>query len=487
MTMGGTVRAVALVLALGLAACGREMSNPAPPRVSAAIAIPVESSSIAVPISAQLADLQRVAERAVPRTLASIDEARPDCASVKVIKRIKISCRLIGSVTRGPIRVGGSGNVLTITMPVSATVTARDVARVLNETATAAAIVTARVRLESINDWQPVVKSDIGYVWTKEPGVDFLGRRLTFTGRADPVLTKLLAKIEATLPAEIAKLHPRQRLEGAWAKGFTAISINAANPPVWMRVTPQQMQFRGYDVGRGRLTLNLGLQADVETFVGARPDDPAVTPLPPPAVSAIAPDSGFHFHAPVVADYAELEPVIEKALNKLEKKPLAVPVVGTVEPEFGKVTMYATTGSRLAIGLKLRVATPSQRLDARGTVWATGQPYNEPGSKLVRVRDLRIEGEPKSPSFAVLLAVARAPAVTAALGEALSQNFTNDFDKLMVKAGDAIADKRLGAFVLSARIDNVKNGVVYPAGQGLFMPVDATGTAALRYAPRKAG
>ena len=470
-----------------LAACGRDASNPAPPRVSAPIEIPVESSAIAVPISAQLIDLQKAAERAVPATLATIDEQKSDCASVKVIKKIKISCRLVGSVTRGPVKVGGSGNVLTIAMPVAATVSAREVAKVLNETATAAAIVTARVRLVSIGDWQPVAKADISYVWTKEPGVDFLGKRLTFASKADPVLAKLLAKIEAELPKRIAGLHPRERLADAWTKGFTAISINAKNPPVWMRVTPRQMQFRGYDIARGKLTLNLGLLADIETFVGPRPDNPAPTPLPPPAVAAIAPASGFHFHAPVVADYAELEPVLAKALGKLARKPMTLPGIGAVDPEFGEVTMYATTGSRLAIGLKMRVATPGKWIDARGTVWATGQPYNEPGSKVVRVRDLRIEGEANSPSFRLLLAVARSPAVTNTLSEALSQNFTNDFDKLMVKAGAAIAEKRLGDFVLAARIDDAKNGVVYPAGQGLYMPVDARGTAALRYAPRKAG
>jgi hypothetical protein len=480
---GGAV----LLLALVLAGCNRQTSNPEPPRVTAPIEIPVETSAIAVPISAPLSELQRLAEREVPKTLVTIDEARPDCASVKVIKTIKVSCRLEGQVTRGPIRVGGSGNVLTITMPVAATVTARDVAKVLRETATAAAIVTARVRLDSIGDWQPVAKAEISYVWTKKPGVDFLGRRLTFANKADPVLAKLLRQIEAAIPGEIAKLQPRDRLAEAWSKGFTSISVNAKNPPVWMRVTPQAMRFRGYEIANGQLTLNLGLTAKIETFVGPRPEDPEPTPLPPPPSRAIAPPVGFRFHLPVVADYAELEPVLERALQKLAKKPMSLPGIGTVNPEFGKVSIHATTGSRLAIGLKMRVATPGQRIDARGTVWVTGVPFNEPGSQLVKVRDVRIEGQPKSPAFALLLAVARSPAVTTALGDALSQNFTNDFNKLLKKADAAIADKRLGAFVLSARIDSVRNGVIYPAGQGVFMPVDATGTASLRYAPRKAG
>jgi hypothetical protein len=368
---------------------------------------------------------------------------------------------------------------------VQATITARDVAKVLRETATAAAIITAKVRLDSAGDWQPVAKAQISHVWTKEPGVDFLGQRIRFTRRADPALEKLLRQLEAAVPREIAKQQPRKLLEDAWAKGFTTISVNAKNPPVWMRVTPQALRFRGYDIANGQLTLSLGMAARIETFVGPRPADPAPTPLPPPPSTPLLSQEGFRFHLPVVADYAELEPVLEKALGKLTRKPITLPGIGVVEPEFGKVTMFATTGSRMAIGLEMRVATPRRWFDARGTVWVTGQPYNDPGSRLVRVRDLRIEGEPKSPSFALLLAVARSPAVTKALTEALSQNFENDFKKLLVKIDNAIDDKRLGAFVLTARVEDVQNGTVYPAGQGVFMPVDAAGTAALRYDPKK--
>jgi hypothetical protein len=54
----------------------------------------------------------------------------------------------------------------------------------------------------------------------------------------------------------------------------------------------------------------------------------------------------------------------------------------------------------------------------------------------------------------------------------------------MDKVGKAIADKRLGDFILSVTIDDVTNGVIYPAGQGLYMPVDAVGTASLRLDPR---
>ncbi len=52
-----------------------------------------------------------------------------------------------------------------------------------------------------------------------------------------------------------------------------------------------------------------------------------------------------------------------------------------------------------------------------------------------------------------------------------------------MKVDRALADKRLGDFMLSARIDRIENGVATPYGQGLYMPVDASGVASLRYDP----
>lgn len=465
-----------------LAACG-SASNEAPPREVTPLAIPSQASAIAVPISARLADLEKIANRVVPATLASIDRQEPACLKIKVIGNV--SCHILGTVTRGPIRVGGRGDELQLVMPVTAEVHVERVAHVIKETATAAAMVTATIKLDSIGNWQPKPSVRIDYRWTNKPGVDFLGKRITFADKADPALSKLISRLETELPREIGKLHPQEKLAGAWSKAFTSLSINRENPPVWLRLTPQELRFRRYHIENGLLTLELGATALTETYVGQRPENPVAKPLPPPAPRQIAPDTGFRFYMPVIADYAELEPVLAKALNKLEKKPMTLPGIGAVEPDFGKVTLYPSGDGRLAIGLAMAVATPGRWIDARGTIWATAKPFNQRGSQRIEIHDLQIAGNGSGAGFRLLLAVAQTPAVQAEIGKALSQNFAKDYSKLLGKAGAAIAEKRLGDFVLTAQIDQVENGFVYPAGQGLFMPVAAEGTAALRYAPKR--
>ena len=158
-----------------------------------------------------------------------------------------------------------------------------------------------------------------------------------------------------------------------------------------MRITPQKLYFRRYEISSQAITLQLGAAAKIETFVEERPANPAVIPMPPPSLRQIAPDIGFRFHVPVIADYSQIEPVLARALHGLEGRPLVLPGVGAVSASFDKVTLYPTTKGRLAIGLAMRVDTPGP-FDPRGTVWLTGQPFNAPGSQVVQVRDLTITG-----------------------------------------------------------------------------------------------
>ncbi len=492
-----------LVLALLLAACGRDTSTPAPPRARTAAPPPARLSVVRLPVSATLAELQTILDREVPRTLWSIDRQEKSCvpaqrATLCLKKHDKcvfgldhtkvtpdIGCHIIGDVTRGALRLGGSGETLTLAMPVSALVSARDIGGVLKgETATAAAEVRARIRLGIAGDWQPTARVEIDYDWAEEPGIDFLGQRIRFAGKADPKLAEVVARLERELPRQLARLKPRAEIEAAWAKAFSAIEVNHQAPPAWIRVTPQRLGLGGYRVDGGRLTLDLAAEARTETFIGPRPDDPGVTRLPPPA--AIPAITGFRFHLPVTADYHELELVLGKALSKLSQKGIALPDIGTVHPAFGGPTMYGIAGGRLAVGLPIDAKSPSGLIAAKGTVWLTGKPSNQPNSEVVEFRDVAVtESGNASPSLRLLVAIARAPPLQAEIAAALGQDFSRDFGKLRAKIDRALAGKRLGDFVLDMKIAGVAHGTVFPYGEGLYLPVEVAGDAALVYAPAR--
>ena len=476
--------AAATLACLATSACNR-VPREAPQRATNAISVPPQVSVIDVPITASLAQVSAALERAVPRALWSIDQAGQTCAAsrkVKVlfakIKTPKITCRIVGTVTRGRMTISGRGRDLFVTMPIHASISARDVGGILRqETATADARVRAIVQLDLAPNWAPSARVAISYDWTDEPHIDFLGQRIEFTSRADARLKAVTAQLERTLPGELRKLRLREQVAAAWSGAFTSVSLNRANPPVWMRIAPQGLTFGGYSIDAGRLRLQLGMRAGTETFVGARPQDPVPTPLPNFERNAPAP-SAILFAIPVIADYAQLEPVLTKALTKRSARPFEVPGIGLVRARFGKVAAYGTEGGRIAVGLTFTASAPGGS-PSRGTVWLAARPVNAENSRVVRFAELSVVGVTDPVGTGLLIRLANTPGVSKTIAGSLTQNFARDYDQLIGKVGRAIEEKRLGNLLIRARISDIRTGQIAAAGQGVYLPVWGKGTASI--------
>lgn len=472
---------------LALSGCGTSGEVGPPPRATDRIEVPAQDSVIAVPVTADLKGLAATLEKEVPRTLYRINKADQVCAKSRKVKvafvKVKtptIRCDIYGTVTRGRLRFTGEGQTIRVSFPVHADVKARDIGGILKqETATADAVASATMRITLDENWNPVGKVDLGYQWTDEPHVDFLGQRIEFTKDADKELAKVVARLERSLPRELGKLQLRDQIATMWGKAFTSLNLNQANPPVWMRVTPQELQYGGYTLTGTRLALKLGMKARTETFVGQRPADPPSTPLPPMARLDEKPGK-LVFFIPVIAEYRQLEPVVAKALVKRSARPFPIPGIGPVMAQFGKVEVYGAKGGKVAAGVTF-TATARDRAygSATGKVWLSGVPVNQPGSRKVSFTDVTVRGDTNREGADLLLKLANSPGFSQTIGTALAQNFEKDYDKLMDKVTRAIADKREGDLIIRARIDEVRTGTLKAAGQGLYLPVWGEGTASI--------
>jgi hypothetical protein len=491
-------------LAILLGGCGHDRGDPAPPRVDSAPVIPQLDSTLAVPISVPLADLEAELNRATPQTLWSIDQREDKCipaqrltacaikrkdGSCRIgIKKLKVtpdlSCRIVGRVTRGRIALGGSGANLTISLPVRATVSAQDVGGIIKrETATGAANVRALAKLGMTRDWQPTATVRIAYDWTNPPGVTILGKRVTFIGKADAKLAGVIAGLERSLPQHLARVQARDKIAAARRQAFTTLLLNRDKPPVWMRITPRRLGVQGYNVQGRNLVLTVAAAALAETFVGIRPDPPQPIPLPPPSVIG---QHGLRLNIPVLADYGELAPVVERALAKRAAKGITLPKLGPVDVVFGSVTIYATRNGRLAVGVPVRATLKSGYLgERRGMVWLTGTPFNAPDSEVIRVDNLQIATRSDSKAVDMLVELFADPETVGAIQAALTENFAKDYDHVLRAARGALAERQAGDFRLTATIAQVHHGRIVVTGQGLFLPVAASGTASIVYRARR--
>jgi hypothetical protein len=470
-----------LMLLAGCGASDRSAAD-APPRAADAIVFPNEPSQIAVDLKVSLADLEQALERELPRELWQIDRPGSECvASQKVdlalfkVKSPKINCDITGTVTRGRLRLSGSGEALRVTLPVRGTLAARDIAGIFKgETATGAAEVTLALRLDLTPEWRLASKTRLDYRWTREPGIDFLGRRITFTSEADRELGPVKREVERIVARELARLPVRDTAAQGWQQAHAVFVLNARNPAVWGKLTPQQFRFGGYTVKGRELTLRLGLDALMETFVGMKPDAAQPAALPPLARRGkSAPTSDLH--VPVIADYAVLEPVVAKALAKRAQRPFLIKDYGSVTAQFDDIAVYGTGTGRIAVGGTFRADSDLPLIaTAKGTIWLTARPVSEPNSRIVRFADIRITGSTDIIGESFLFALANSPDFQGAITDALAQSFEKDFMDLRGKIDRALAARKGRLTDYAVTIDTIETGVITAHGAGLYLPVDMT-------------
>ena len=480
---------------------------PAPERIETPFVPPQRISTISVPVRFDLDQLEGAINRATPQALWSIDEQRTCAAPARAtlcLKHVRpckgaecrdipckigfkraavtptISCRIVGQVTRGPIRMSGRGETIMLAMPVKAVVQARDIGGIIkHKTATAAAVVRATVRLGIDRNWTPRAKVALAYDWTEPPSIELLGQKVGFARRADSALQKVIAGLERDLPRMLPRDQLRSGAAAAWRSAFTTIELNRDRPPAWMRVTPRGIGLAGYRIAGRTVEARVIAEAVTETRIGARPDAPAPTPLPPPL--AAIPARGLNVAIPVLADYGQLEPVLKRALDKLARKPVELEGIGPVKVAFGKVTLYPIADGRLAVGIEAEADAVRGPLSAtHGKVWLTALPYNEPGSEVVRVRDLQIFGRTDRAAVDLLISLFMDRQIVQQIEGALVQDFNKDYERVLAAARKAIAERQLGDFRLNATITGVSHGQVVVTGSGLFMPTEVTGEATIR-------
>ncbi|GMN03684.1 hypothetical protein MTsPCn3_24150 [Erythrobacter sp. MTPC3] len=483
----------ALLLPLTLSGCSLfEQKVEPPPRAQEPIAIPDGQSTFAANVEIPLSDLRRALERETPRRLWSINRPGAECVPPQrtevigiAIKSPTIRCDLKGRVTRGAMSLSGSGQDLIVTMPIQAEITAEEIAGIIeSKTATARATVTARLRPAIQPDWAVTGRVRITYNWDQPPSVTLLGQRIEFAQQADERLGKVVRTLERTLEREIAKLDPKRAIQPVWQQGFTTLSLNRENPPVWLQLTPNKIGYDGHTVSRSSLSLKVRLAARTKVFVGDKPPSPSPVPLPDIDTSAFG-QPRVSLTVPVIAQYSQLEPVLEKALRKRAARPFPVPEIGDWMVELKSVEAYGTEGNRVAVGVTFEAWPPDDRDNAAtGTVWLTARPHNTKGSRVVEFMEPEYQAETSRFTTNVLLEIAKTQDFSDVIEDALTQNFESDYRALLEKIDAELADLRLGDFAVEAKLGEVNTGTLTAYGEGLLLPVSATGDAQIRYAPR---
>ena len=190
---------------------------------------------------------------------------------------------------------------------------------------------------------------------------------------------------------------------------------------------------------------------ETQTFVGNKPSDPPVQPLPP--LRRTLPDPGFTF-IPVSADYTALIDEAKRGLKVGETQTFEVPGKGVVKVVFKDVDIYQTTGKQLAIGVTLDAASQASVLNTRGTVWLTTSANIDNEGKRVKVEKLEVYSQSDNAPIDLLVSIIQLGPVNRAIREALEYDFSRNYDDMLKQANAALKRQISDDFYVVGKLDS---------------------------------
>lgn len=471
--------------------CGADR---APPRAVTDKPLPIVESKVVVPLSANLSLLQDQLDKEIPQQLAKVDEDRSACVPAKMgeflgIKTYvtpDIDCHVSASVQRnGPVQLSGSGQAVTIVVPVAYSVAVRgrgEVGRNINASANGGMNVRANVVPSLREDWTPAAQVNPDFSWTQPPVAtvaitDAIQFPVSFGGAAEPEIRRTLTKFASEVPSMLAKLKVREEVEKGWKQAHQPILI-VKEPQTWLAFAPKSAAFSGISVENNIVRARIMATGLASVSVGAQP--PAATPSPlPPLQGSVPPDAEFAFVVPVTAKYATLEEIARKELKKGIKWDLKQ-FGREGKLEFDDVSLYPSN-DRLVAGLKLRLEMPGSWFDSKGSVYLVGQPVIVNETRVLSVRNFDYVANTDNSAINTLVEILRFEPVRKLVEGALTYKFGDELEKAM-KEASANLNRDLGdGLKLAGRLERVRVENVDLLANELRLPVRLEGAVTVGY------
>ena len=287
-------------------------------------------SIIETSINIPLQELQEAIEKSIPHTITNINENNRTCVEaewlktkVPTFKGLKIysktvktkitpeiKCDISGWVRKaGNVSISSSGNLIRISLPIEAKVSAKAGVR---ETATASAIVFIDFQFDVNEKWQPVVDVRPNFTWSERPNLKLFGIiKITIAGKVEPMLREKLNELKDQVSNELAAIDLKKEANKAWISLFNPIHLSGDKKDSIL-FKPKSIYYGGYSVVNNNISINIAVEGELSANIGYLQEKNETLNLPDLKKINIDKEK-FIFLVPTNISYSKLTKIVSNA------------------------------------------------------------------------------------------------------------------------------------------------------------------------------
>lgn len=148
--------------------------------------------------------------------------------------------------------------------------------------ATGSIALTYKTTIGIDKNWKLVLKTTgSGYEWIETPRISVVGVNVPLTPVANLALLQCDKLISAQIDKSLAEsIDMKKYVSQAWSEVQKPRQVNAEHN-VWIRITPKDIYVSPFTTTGTKLNMAVGLTAQVESFMGAKPEANPTVDLPP--------------------------------------------------------------------------------------------------------------------------------------------------------------------------------------------------------------
>jgi hypothetical protein len=174
-----------------------------------------------------------------------------------------------------------------------------------------------KTTIEIDKNWKLIAKTTSnGFQWIETPKLNVIGVTVPVTPIANIALQKSEKVISDQIDAALAQMVDiKKYVTMAWTEAQKPMQVSAENN-LWVRITPKEVLVSPFTTTGQKLNLAISLQAQIESFMGVKPDQNKPTPLPAFKMATTQPKD---FNLNIAAD-ATYDKISEMAKSQLLNK-----------------------------------------------------------------------------------------------------------------------------------------------------------------------
>lgn len=177
-----------------------------------------------------------------------------------------------------------------------------------------------KTTIEIDKNWKLVAKTTSnGFQWIETPKLNVIGVTVPVTPIANIALQKSQKVISDQIDGALAQMVDLKKyVDMAWTEAQKPMQVSTENN-IWVRITPKDVLVSPFTTSGQKLNVAISLQAQIESFMGVKPDQNKPSALPAFKMATTQPKE---FNLNIAAD-ATYDKISEMAKSQLVNKTFA--------------------------------------------------------------------------------------------------------------------------------------------------------------------